>query len=307
MKRYLLQRFLLLLPTLFGALTLVFFLIHMVPGDPIEVMLGETASAADKEELRRNLGLDRPLLVQYRGFLSAFARGDLGRSLYENQSISDLIFARVPATIELTLCAMSMAVFIAFPLAILAAVNRGSWLDRAALLFSLLGLSTPNFWLGPVLMIVFSIHLGWLPVSGRGDLTHLFLPSLTLGFAMAAILTRILRSSLLQVIHEDYVQAARAKGLSEKRLWLKHVLRNALISVITIMGLQFGGLLAGSIITETVFAWPGIGRLMVQAIQTRDYPLVQGCVLMISTAYLVVNFLTDIFYRLVDPRISYGK
>jgi peptide/nickel transport system permease protein len=306
-KYYLLRRLLLLIPTLLGALTLVFFLIHLVPGDPVEVMLGETASAADKEELRRNLGLDRPVLTRYASFLAAFAQGDLGRSLYEDQSVSVLVLARVPATVELTFCAMAIAILIAFPLAIFAAVKKGSLLDRAALLFSLLGLSMPNFWLGPLLMIVFSIQLGWLPVSGRGALTHLFLPSLTLGMAMAAILTRILRSSLLQAVNADYVQAARAKGLSERRLWLKHILRNALISVITIMGLQFGGLLAGSIITETVFAWPGVGRLTVQAIQTRDYPLVQGCVLVISTSYLLVNFLTDIFYQLVDPRISYGK
>jgi peptide/nickel transport system permease protein len=306
-KYYLLRRLLLLIPTLLGALTLVFFLIHLVPGDPVEVMLGETASAADKEELRRSLGLDRSVLTRYASFLVAFAQGDLGRSLHEDQSVSDLVLARVPATVELTFCAMAIAILIAFPLAIFAAVNKGSWLDRAALLFSLLGLSMPNFWLGPLLMIVFSIQLGWLPVSGRGALTHLFLPSLTLGMAMSAILTRILRSSLLQAVNADYVQAARAKGLSERRLWLKHILRNALISVITIMGLQFGGLLAGSIITETIFAWPGVGRLTVQAIQTRDYPLVQGCVLVISTSYLLVNFLTDIFYQLVDPRISYGK
>jgi peptide/nickel transport system permease protein len=306
-KRYLLHRVLLLLPTLFGALTLVFFLIHLIPGDPVEVMLGETAGAADKEELRRHLGLDRPLISQYATFLGSFAQGNLGRSLFENESVTVLVFTRLPATLELSLCAMSLAILIAFPLAIFAAVNRGSWLDRAALLFSLLGLSTPNFWLGPILMIVFSIELGWLPVSGRGSLPHLFLPSLTLGMAMAALLTRILRSSLLRIVNEDYVQAARAKGLSEERLWLKHVLRNALISVVTIVGLQFGGLLAGSIITETVFAWPGIGRLTVQAIQTRDYPLVQGCVLVIATAYVLVNFVTDVFYYLVDPRITYGE
>ena len=307
MKRYLLQRSLLLLPTLFGALTLVFFLIHLVPGDPVEVMLGETASAADKEELRRSLALDQPLMVQYHSFLTGLLQGNLGSSLYEQSSVTDLIRARLPATIELTLCAMAIAVVISFPLAILAAINRGSGIDRGALLFSLLGLSLPNFWLGPLLMIIFSIQLGWTPVSGRGGLDHLVLPSLTLGMGMAAILTRILRGSLLQVINEDYVRSARAKGLSEKQVWLKHTLRNALLSVITIMSLQFGSLLAGSIITETVFSWPGIGRLTVQAIQTRDYPLVQGCVLVIAISYLLVNLITDIFYHLVDPRITYGK
>jgi peptide/nickel transport system permease protein len=306
-KRYILHRVYLLLPTLLGALTLVFFLIHLIPGDPIEVMLGETASAADKEDLRRTLGLNQPVASQYKSFLNALAHGNLGQSLYEQASVADLIRARLPATIELTLCAMAVALLISFPLATLASVNKDTWIDRFALLFSLLGLSMPNFWLGPLLMIVFSIQLGWAPVSGRGGLSHLFLPSFTLGMGMAAIMTRILRSSLLRVIHEDYVRTARAKGLSEKRVWLKHVLRNALLSVITIMSLQFGGLLAGSIITETIFSWPGIGRLTVQAIQTRDYPLVQGCVLIIAISYLLVNFFTDIFYHLVDPRITYGR
>jgi peptide/nickel transport system permease protein len=306
-KRYFLQRLLLLLPTLLGALTLVFFLIHLIPGDPVEVMLGETATATDKEELRRNLGLDRPLAAQYSTFLTGLINGDLGRSLSEQTGVADLIRARIPATILLTLCAMAVAVVLSFTLAILAAMHRGSWIDRGALFFSLLGLSMPNFWLGPLFMIVFSIQLGWLPVSGRGGVDHLILPSLTLGLAMAAILTRILRINLLRVAHEDYVRTARAKGLSESQVWLKHTLRNALLSVITILSLQFGSLLAGAIITETIFSWPGVGRLTVQAIQTRDYPLVQGCVLVIAVSYLLVNFLTDIFYHLIDPRIVYGK
>jgi len=306
-KRYIAQRFVLLIPTLLGAVSIVFVLIHLVPGDPVDVMLGETASASDKEELRRHLGLDRPLVVQYGDFLAGVAAGDLGRSLYERRSVGGLIAARLPATVELALCAMALAVLIAFPLAILAAAKSGSWFDRTALVFSLFGVSMPNFWLGPLLMILFSIQLGWLPVSGRGGPAHLLLPSVTLGMGMAAILVRMLRASLLQIKREDYVQAARAKGLSETRVWLKHILRNASISVITILGLQLGGLLAGSIITETVFAWPGIGRLTVQAIQTRDYPLVQGCVLIIAIAYVLINFLTDALYRFVDPRISYGK
>jgi len=306
-KRYFFQRLLLLLPTLLGALTLVFFLIHLVPGDPIEVMLGETASAADKEELRRSLGLDRPLLAQYRSFLTGLVTADLGRSLSERATVSALIRARFPATFQLTFCAMAVALLLSFSLAAMAARHRASLIDRAALLFSLFGLSLPNFWLGPMLMIVFAIQLGWTPVSGRGGLGHLVLPSLTLGLGMAAILTRILRAGLLQAIREDYVRTARAKGLSESRVWLKHALRNALLPVITIVSLQFGSLLAGSIITETVFSWPGIGRLTVQAIQARDYPLVQGCVLVIATTYLLVNFLTDISYRLADPRIHYGK
>jgi peptide/nickel transport system permease protein len=306
-KRYVLVRLLFLAPTLFGALTLVFLLIHLIPGDPVEVMLGETAGAADKAELRRNLGLDRPLAEQYRDFLVDFTAGDLGRSLSEGAPVSEIIRARLPATLELAFCAMTAALLISFPLAILAAARRNGWIDRAALLFSLLGLSLPNFWLGPLLMIVFAIQLGWVPVSGRGGLSHLILPALTLGLGMAAILIRILRASLLHAMTEDYVQTARAKGLSERRVWLKHTLRNALISVVTIMSLQFGSLLAGSIITETIFSWPGVGRLTVQAIQMRDYPLVQGCVLVIALSYILVNFATDIVYKLVDPRVSYGK
>ncbi|MBI4487475.1 MAG: ABC transporter permease [Deltaproteobacteria bacterium] len=307
MKRYLFRRLLSFLPTLVGAVTLVFFLIHLIPGDPIEVMLGETANDADKETLRRELGLDQPLWVQYVRFLKGLVGGDLGRSLYEQGRVIELIVTRFPATLELTLAAMGIALLLAFPLGILAAAKSHSWIDRLSLVFSLLGLAMPNFWLGPLLMILFSIELGWLPVSGRGGLSHLILPSFTLGTAMAAILIRMIRSSLLEVIHEDYIQTARAKGLSERRVWLIHALRNSLLSVITIVGLQFGALLAGSIITETIFTWPGIGRLTIQAIQTRDYPLVQGCVLVIATAYLVVNLLTDILYSLVDPRISYGK
>jgi len=307
MKRYFLHRLLLLLPTLLGALTLVFFLIHLIPGDPVEVMLGETASGADKEELRRSLGLDRPLLAQYSHFLIGLTKADLGRSLSQQTEVSALIRARIPATLQLTLCAMAVALLLSFALAALAAARRASWMDRGALLFSLLGLSLPNFWLGPMLMIVFALQLGWTPVSGRGGLAHLVLPSLTLGLGMAAILTRILRASLLQAIDQDYVRTARAKGVSETVVWLKHALRNSLLSVITIMSLQFGGLLAGSIITETIFSWPGIGRLTVQAIQARDYPLVQGCVLVIAIAYLLVNFLADVFYRLADPRIDYGR
>ena len=307
MKRYLFHRVLLLLPTLLGAVTLVFFLVHLIPGDPVDVMLGETAGIIDKEELRRALGLDQPVLQQYGQFLIKLARGDLGRSLYEQASVAELIRARLPATIELTLCAMALAILISFPFATLAAVKRDRSLDRFALFFSLLGISIPNFWLGPLLMIAFAIQLGWLPVSGRGGFNHLLLPSLTLGMGMAAILTRILRASLLAAIRADYIRTARAKGLSEKQVWLKHTLRNALLSVITIVSLQFGGLLAGSIITETIFSWPGVGRLTVQAIQTRDYPLVQGCILVIASSYLLVNFVADIFYRWVDPRITYEK
>lgn len=307
MKRFLLQRLLLFLPTLLGAVTVVFLLIHVVPGDPVEVMLGETASSADKQALRQELGLDRPLPSQYLRFLTGLVIGDLGRSLYEQATVTELILRRLPATLELTLAAIGVALLLAFPLGVVAAAKRDSSIDRVALLFSLMGLAMPNFWLGPLLMIVFSIELGWLPVSGRGGLSHLLLPCFTLGMTMAAILTRMVRSGLLETIHEDYIRTARAKGLSEQSVWLKHALRNSLLSVITIVGLQFGSLLAGSIITESIFSWPGIGRLTLQAIQTRDYPLVQGCVLVIAASYLAVNLVTDILYRVVDPRIAYDK
>jgi peptide/nickel transport system permease protein len=304
-SRAFVQRLLLVVPTIWGTVTLVFFLVHLVPGDPVEVMLGETAAAANKQELRRALGLDQPLFAQYRNFLLGVLHGNLGRSIYEQAAVEDLIRARLPVTIELTLYAMAVALMIAFPLAVAAALNRGGWIDRLALLLSLLGVSMPSFWLGPLLMIVFSIQLGWLPVSGVGGIAYAVLPSLSLGLGMAAILMRMLRSNLLMVGVQDYIRTARAKGLSEKRVWLKHMLRNALLSVITIMSLQFGALLAGAIITETIFSWPGVGRLTVQAIQTRDYPLVQGCVLTIAVAYVLVNFVADVLYHVADPRITY--
>lgn len=307
MKQFLIRRLLLLLPTLLGAVTLVFLLIHLIPGDPVEVMLGETASAADKESLRGSLGLDRPLLIQYQSFLVHLAGGDLGRSLYEPASVVEIIAGRFPATLLLAVSALIAAVAISFPLAVLAAIRRGSWIDRAALTFSLLGLSLPNFWLGPLLMIVFSLQLGWTPVSGRGGFSHLVLPAVTLGLGMAAILVRILRAGLIDAARQDYNQTARAKGLRESTVWLKHTLRNALLSVVTILSLQFGALLAGSLITETIFSWPGIGRLTVQAIQTRDYPVVQGCVLLIATSYVLINFAADLLYKLIDPRVRYGE
>ena len=307
MKRYLCHRALLLVPTALLTLTVVFGLMHMIPGDPVEVMLGETATAVDKQQLRRNLGLDQPIGQRYLTFLSDLAHADLGRSLYEQAPVGTIIAERLWATAELALAALILSVCLALPLALGAASSRGRKADRFALLFSLLGVSMPNFWLGPLLIILFSIQLGWFPVSGRGSLSHLFLPAFTLALGMAAILTRILRTSLLQVMHQDYIRSARAKGLRESVVWFKHIMRNALFSVITIMSLQFGSLLAGSIITETIFSWPGIGRLTVQAIQTRDYPLVQGCVLVIALAYIGVNFIADLLYRWVDPRVSYGK
>jgi peptide/nickel transport system permease protein len=301
----LLRRFVLLWPTLLGAVTLVFLFVHLIPGDPVEIMLGETAAAADKEALRRRLGLDLPLWRQYADFMGGFFRADLGRSLYEDGAVIDLVAARLPATLELALGAMTVAILIALPLGIFAAVRKNSWPDRLALALSLLGAAMPSFWLGPLLILFFSIDLGLLPVSGRGGLSHLILPAFTLGSGLAAILTRMVRSALLETIDEDYIRAARAKGLGACAVWGRHALANALLPVVTVAGLQFGALLAGSIVTETIFAWPGLGRLTIQAIQTRDYPLVQGCILCISTGYILVNLATDILYTLIDPRIRY--
>ncbi len=305
MRRYILRRIGLLVPVVIGVVTVVFLIVHFIPGDPVEIMLGEQAQAVDKEALRRQMGLDKPLHVQYVDFLARLARGDLGRSLHTKRPVLESIVRRLPATLELALAAMVVALVLAIPLGLLSAYKKDTVVDQGSMLFALLGISMPNFWLGPLLIIVFSVKLGWLPVSGRGSLAHVVLPAITLGTAMAAILARMIRASMLDVIQSDYITTARAKGVRESRVVLKHAFRNALIPVVTIVGLQIGGLLAGSIITETIFAWPGIGRLAIQAINARDYPLVQGCVLVIALGYVLVNFLTDLLYGFIDPRIRY--
>jgi len=296
-------RFLYAVPVVLVVATAVFFLIHLVPGDPVEQMLGERAQTGDIEQLRHGLGLDRPLGEQYLTYLSRAARGDLGTSYRFNAPVSMLILARYPATIELTLAALLVALLLAIPAGVHSAVHRGQWADRLLGFVSLLGLSFPNFALGPVAILVFAILLDWLPVSGYGGLAHLVLPALTLGAALAAILTRMVRAAMLEELGQDYVRTARAKGLTESSVLYRHTLRNGLISVITVVGLQFGALLTGAMVTETIFSWPGIGRLTLQAINSRDYPLVQGCFLAISVTYIVVNLVTDLLYSLVDPRI----
>ena len=305
MTNYIVKRLLLAIPTIFGVVTMVFLVIHFVPGDPVEIMLGETAMQADKAKLRSDLGLDLPISTQYFRFLSNLLHRDMGTSFHFRQPAYDLIMSRLPATIELTLGALAIALIISIPLGVISAARQYSYIDNSSLFLALLGVSMPNFWLGPLLIILFSINLGWLPVSGRGDISHLILPAITLGASLAAILTRMIRSSLLDILKEEYIKTARAKGLTEQVVLLKHALRNALLPVITILGLQFGALLAGSIITETIFSWPGIGRLTIQAIVSRDYPLVQGCVMTIALAYVLINLLTDLIYAWVDPRIKY--
>ena len=306
MLHYIIKRLLLLVPIVLGVVTLVFFLVHMIPGDPVEIMMGEQAQAADKEALRHELRLDQPVAEQYRVFLSGLVRGELGRSIHSREAVTEIILKRFPATFILTLAAMMVALLIAIPIGILSATKQYSLMDNASMLFALIGISMPNFWLGPLLILFFSIRLGWLPVSGIGGVQHLILPAVTLGMGMSAILTRMTRSSILEVIREQYIVTARAKGLAERVVLFKHALKNALIPVITIIGLQFGALLSGSIITETIFSWPGIGRLLIQAINQRDYPVVQGTVLFISLCYVLVNLLTDLLYGAADPRIRVG-
>jgi peptide/nickel transport system permease protein len=303
--RYLIRRILLTIPVLLGVATLVFSLIHLVPGDPAQSMLGESASASDVADLRARLGLDRPFWEQYLRFMSGLVRGDLGTSFRTSQPVLSSIWERVPATVELALAAMLVAILVAVPLGIVAAVRRGTFADYTAMTVALAGISIPNFWLGPMLAIIFAVALGWLPVSGRGGWESLILPAISLGAALAAILARMTRASLLEELRELYVRAARARGVSRSRAILGHALRNSLIPLVTILGLQFGAVLTGAVITETIFAWPGVGRLLIQSISFRDYPLVQGCILLIAITYVTVNLITDLLYGVLDPRIRY--
>jgi ABC-type dipeptide/oligopeptide/nickel transport system permease component len=303
--RYLLRRLLLTVPVLLGVATLVFALIHLVPGDPAQSMLGDSASPKESEALQKSLGLDKPLLTQYRAFLMGVARGNLGTSFRFGTPVTQEIRKRLPDTALLAVSAMAVAILFALPLGILAAVFRGRFLDHAAMTLALAGISMPSFWLGPLLAILFAVKLGWLPVSGSGTPLHLVLPAVTLGTALAAILARMTRSSVIEELRELYVMAARARGLSQARAVLRHAFRNSLIPVVTIIGLQFGAVLTGTIITETIFGWPGVGRLLIQAINTRDYPLVQGCILFISVTYVAMNLITDVTYGFLDPRIRF--
>jgi peptide/nickel transport system permease protein len=303
--RFLARRLLLTLPVLLGVATLVFSLIHLIPGDPAQAMLGDTASPEEIAQLRERLGLDRPLPEQYTSFLAGLVRGDLGMSLRTSQPVTTMIVERMPATFELAAAAMVFAVAVAMPLGIAAAVWRGTPVDHSAMTMALLGISIPNFWLGPLLAIVFAVELGWLPVSGRGTWAHLVLPAISLGAALAAILARMTRATLLEELREQYVLAARARGTSRFRAVVRHAFRNSLVPVVTLIGLQFGAVLTGAVITETIFAWPGIGRLLIQSISFRDYPLVQGCILLIAITYVGVNLLTDLVYGVLDPRIRY--
>ncbi|MFP4066992.1 MAG: ABC transporter permease [Spirochaetaceae bacterium] len=333
MLRYFLKRILIAVPTLVGVSILVFLLVHIVPGDPIDVMLGPRATEETRQTLEARLGLDQPLPVRYWNWATDVARGDWGRSIRSREPVMDQILRRLPATLELSVTALVIAFVIGIVFGVTAARRRNTAVDHAAVGFSLVGVSVPVFWLGLMLMFLFSVVLGWLPVSGRimsgariarvtgfylidtllggsprlfvNALRHLILPAASLATISFALITRITRSSMLDVLHEDYIRTARAKGLSARSVVYKHALKNAMIPVVTVTGLQLGMLIGGSILTETVFSWPGIGRLVIQAINNRDYPMVQGVVLFISGAFIVINIVVDAIYAILDPRIRY--
>jgi peptide/nickel transport system permease protein len=295
------------IPVIFGVLLLTFVLVHSIPGDPVEVMLGETVASANREVLRQNLGLDEPLPIQFFQYVAKVVQGDLGVSIHSKKPIVDLLAERLPATMKLAALALMIAISIGVPLGIVAALKVGRWADNLATVLSLTVSAMPHFWLGPLLMMVFALWLGLLPVSGMDANTSIILPALTLGFGLAAILTRMTRANMLEVLHEDFIRTARAKGLPEKTVILKHALRAALLPIVTVLGLQLGSLLAGTVITETVFAWDGIGRLLVESIEKRDYPVTQACVLLIALTYVFVNLLTDIIYNRIDPRVRFSS
>jgi peptide/nickel transport system permease protein len=303
MLRQLATRLLYTLPVIWLVVSVVFLLIHLVPGDPIQQMLGEGVAGTDVAAVRHQYGLDVAIARQYVNYWKGIVHGRLGQSLHYQQDVGRLIAVRYPATLKLTLAALAVAVLLAFPAGIYSATHRNRWSDRALGLVSLLGLSFPNFALGPILILVFAVKLGMLPVSGSGSPAHLVLPAITMGGALAAILTRMVRTSMLEELGQDYIRTARAKGLSEGAVIWRHALRNAVIPILTVLGLQFGALLAGAMVTETIFSWPGIGRLTIQAILNRDYYLVQGCILMIGLTYVAANLLTDLAYAAANPRI----
>lgn len=300
---FLLRRITSLITVVFGVLLLTFMLIHLVPGDPVEVMLGESANMADREALRADLGLDKPLIQQFGSYLVKLAQGDFGHSIHTKTPIIELIKTRYPATVKLALLSLLIGLLAGVPLGVYAALKANHWQDFVVTIVSVRLSAMPAFWLGPILMLVFAVWLGWLPVSGMDSSSSIILPAVTLGFGLSAILTRMTRTSLLEVLNDDYIRTARAKGLNERTVILRHALRAALLPIITIVGLQMGSLLAGTVITETIFSWDGIGRLLVESIEKRDYPVTQACVLVVALSYVVVNLLTDLLYRLADPRV----
>lgn len=300
---YFVKRLLLLLPVLFGVFTITFFLIHMIPGDPVEIMLGDYSSAADRDSLRKELGLDQPIQTQYVQQLKNIFKLDLGRSLQSKKPVSEEIRARIPASFELGAAALFLAVFIGIPLGVAAAIKESTKIDHGILLVSVIALSVPALWSGPLLIWLFAIEWDILPMGERDSIWNLILPSISLSLGIIALITRMTRSSMLDVLAEDYIRVAKAKGVPATLMYFKHALTNAIIPILTVLGLVMGALLTGAVIVETIFDWPGIGLLMFQAIQNRDYPVVQGCVLFVSFVYVCSNFFTDLAYGIFNPKI----
>ncbi len=305
MISYVIRRVLLAVPVLLGVVTLVFLSLRLMPGDPALIMAGEAAPQEVVERIRTQLGLDRPLLAQFGIYMGNLLRGDLGQSVRTRRPVSREIGVRFPATMELASASMAIAILLGLIAGLISATRQYSLVDYGTMVAALVGISVPVFWFGLMAMWVFSVQLGWFPVGGRGTLRHLVLPAITLGAMSTGMIARMTRSSMLEVLRQDYVRTARAKGLTDRVVQMKHALRNALIPVMTVAGLQFGALLGGSVLTETVFTWPGVGRLMVDSIMSRDYPVVQGAVLLIAVVFTGVNLLVDITYSIVDPRIRY--
>jgi peptide/nickel transport system permease protein len=314
-RRYLARRLLLLAPVLAGVSIIIFMTLHLAPGDPVEIMLGSQATQEDRARLRADLGLDHPLHVQYVRWISHVARGDLGRSLWMKRPVLDEVLGRFKATLILTGTALVLSTVAGIALGVVSATRPNSLLDRASAVASLFGASMPSFWLGIVLMVIFALWLGWLPASGMyapyggGDLrdllAHLALPAVTLAAASVTIIARLTRATMLETLSQDYIRTARAKGVGNRAVVLRHGLKNAMIPIITVVGVQAGYLLGGAVLTETVFAWPGVGTLMVQGILARDFPLVQGCVLIVALSFVLVNLAVDLLYAWLDPRIHY--
>lgn len=304
---YLIKKIFGFVTVIFGVLLLTFLLIHAVPGDPVDVMLGESSSLADRQILRDDLGLNQPLFVQFGIYLSKLTHGDFGISIHTKIPIINLIKARYPATLKLAGLSLLIGLCIGVPLGVWAALKNGHWQDVMVTVISVRFSAMPAFWLGPILMLIFAVWLGWLPVNGMETRLSIILPAVTLGLGLSAILTRMTRTSLLEVLNNDFIRTARAKGLSEKAVIIRHALRAALLPIITIVGLQMGSLLAGTVITETIFSWDGIGRLLVESIEKRDYPVTQACVLVVALSYVLVNAFTDICYQFADPRVMANK
>lgn len=305
MSKYIIRRILFMIPILLGVSLIVFSLMHLTPGDPVQIMLGDFAQPAQVEIMRENLGLNDPIHIQYLNFVRNSIQGDFGRSIHYNEPVLNLIKARVGYTINLSLAGLIVSYLIAFPAGIISAIKRNTLIDDFSMVFALIGISMPNFWLGMMLMLVFALRFRLLPATGVGTWKHLVLPAITVGTAGAALATRLIRSSMLEVINKDYIRTARAKGLQEKTVIFKHALKNAILPVLTIIGLRLGFILSGSVITEIVFARPGLGRLMVDSIFRRDYLVVQASVLLVAFTVLIVNLIIDLVYGFIDPQIRY--